>query len=212
LLKPALANGKHVEARRFKAMIMTNKLLPVALVAALIGGSVGAFVMHSKNQTTAEPQTASSQGTAAQYAQFQGNASGQEQFIPAEFNSASEQTAYKSGFADGFQACQSGAAGLNRASASGLQYSQPVVARSTRRSSARSSQSSRRVYYDYQQPKGRSFWQKHRDKLTVAMGTGGGALIGGLIGGKKGAAIGALSGAGGSALYTYKLRNRNRRY
>ena len=58
----------------------------------------------------------------------------------------------------------------------------------------------------------RSFWQKHRDKLTVAMGTGGGALIGGLIGGKKGAAIGALSGAGGSALYTYKLRNRNRRY
>jgi hypothetical protein len=44
------------------------------------------------------------------------------------------------------------------------------------------------------------------------MGTGGGAIIGGLIGGKKGAAIGALGGAGGSALYTYKLRNRNRRY
>ena len=33
-------------------MIMTNKLLPVALVAALIGGSVGAFVMHSRNQST----------------------------------------------------------------------------------------------------------------------------------------------------------------
>jgi hypothetical protein len=44
------------------------------------------------------------------------------------------------------------------------------------------------------------------------MGTGGGAIIGGLIGGKKGAAIGALTGAGGSALYTYKIRNRNRRY
>jgi hypothetical protein len=44
------------------------------------------------------------------------------------------------------------------------------------------------------------------------MGTGGGALLGGLIGGKKGAAIGALSGAGGSALYTYKIRNRNRQY
>jgi hypothetical protein len=68
------------------------------------------------------------------------------------------------------------------------------------------------VYYDYQKPKGRSFWQKHRDKLTVAMGTGAGAIIGGVIGGKKGAAIGALSGAGGSALYTYKIRNRNRRY
>jgi uncharacterized membrane protein YebE (DUF533 family) len=58
----------------------------------------------------------------------------------------------------------------------------------------------------------RTFWQKHRDKLTVAMGTGGGALLGALIGGKKGAAIGALAGAGGSALYTYKIRNRNRRY
>ncbi len=187
-------------------MIMTNKLLPVALVAALIGGSVGAFVMHSRNQpTTAEPQAATSQGSAAQYAQFQGNASGQEQFIPAQFNSASEQNAYKSGFADGYQACATGPT-ANRTTSS----LQPVVARSTGRSSARSS-SSRRVYYDYnQQPKGRSFWSKHRDKLTVAIGTGAGAAIGGLVGGKKGAAIGALSGAGGSALYTYKLRNRNR--
>ena len=30
-------------------MIMTNKLLPVALIAALVGGSVGALVMHSNN-------------------------------------------------------------------------------------------------------------------------------------------------------------------
>jgi hypothetical protein len=193
-------------------MIMTNKLLPVALVAALIGGSVGAFVMHSKSQT-AESQntTASLQGTDAQYARYQGNASGREQFIPAEFNSASEQSAYKTGFADGFRSCESGAGG-SRVSTSSLQYAQPrVVYRNAGRSYARSS-SSRRVYYDYQQPRGRSFWQKHRDKLTLAMGTGGGALIGGLIGGKKGAAIGALSGAGGSALYTYKLRNRHRRY
>ncbi len=59
---------------------------------------------------------------------------------------------------------------------------------------------------------GRSFWQKHRDKLTVAMGAGGGALVGGLVGGKKGALIGGLAGGGGSALYTYKLRKRNRNY
>lgn len=193
-------------------MIMTNKLLPVALVAALIGGSVGAFVMHSKNPTAAEPQTAQStlQGTDAQYAQYQANASGREQFIPAEFNTASEQSAYKSGFADGFQSCEAGAAGVNTSS---LQYSQPrVVYRNAGRSSARSNSSPGRVYNDSQQPKGRSFWQKHRDKLTVAAGTGGGALVGGLIGGKKGAAIGALSGAGGSALYTYKIRKRNRRY
>ena len=190
-------------------MILTNKLLPVALVAALIGGSVGALVMHSKNQT-AEAQTATSTAPATdpQYAQYQANtgnpANGQ--YVPTGFNSAAEQTAYKTGFADGFRACETGAAGVNSAA-----YQPRVVYRNTGRSSARSS-SSRRVYYDYQKPQGRSFWQKHRDKLTVAMGTGGGAIIGGLIGGKKGAAIGALSGAGGSALYTYKLRNRNRRY
>lgn len=46
----------------------------------------------------------------------------------------------------------------------------------------------------------------------MAMGTGGGALLGGLIGGRRGAGIGALAGLGGSALYTYKLRNRHRRY
>ena len=47
----------------------------------------------------------------------------------------------------------------------------------------------------------RSFWDKHRDKVTVAAGTGAGALIGGVAGGRKGAVIGALLGAGGSALY-----------
>lgn len=191
-------------------MIMTNRLLPVALVAALIGGSVGAFVMHSRNQPSAAAQTATSQGTDAQYALSQANLSGDEQFIPAEFNSPSQQNAYKSGFADGFHASAATAANANRVSTAGV-YSRPAVSRNAGRSSARSSQGSGRVYYDYQQPKGRSFWSKHRDKLTVAMGTGGGAVIGGLIGGKKGAAIGALSGAGGSALYTYKLRNRNRR-
>lgn len=60
----------------------------------------------------------------------------------------------------------------------------------------------------------RSVWDKHRDVITVAGGTGAGAIIGGLAGGKKGAAIGALLGAGGSALYTYKVRDRDedRRY
>jgi uncharacterized protein YcfJ len=57
----------------------------------------------------------------------------------------------------------------------------------------------------------RTFWQKHRDKLTVAGTTLGGAAIGGLAGGKKGAAIGSLAGAGSGALYTYKIRKRHRR-
>ena len=69
-------------------------------------------------------------------------------------------------------------------------------------------------YYETQpaQRRSRSFWDKHRDKLTVAIGTGAGALLGKVIGGNKGAAIGALSGAGGSAIYTYKIRKRNKRY
>ena len=58
----------------------------------------------------------------------------------------------------------------------------------------------------------RSFWQKHRDKLTVAGTTVTGTAIGALAGGKKGAGIGALAGAGGGALYTYKIRKRHRHY
>lgn len=66
-----------------------------------------------------------------------------------------------------------------------------------------------RAYYDYNN---RSVWSQHRDKITVGIGTGAGAAVGAMIGGKKGALIGAIAGAGGSALYTYKIRNRNRGY
>jgi hypothetical protein len=69
------------------------------------------------------------------------------------------------------------------------------------------------AYYDYgTQYRNGSVWDRHRDKLTVGAGTAGGAILGGLIGGRRGAVIGALAGAGGSALYTYKLRNRGYRY
>ena len=67
-----------------------------------------------------------------------------------------------------------------------------------------------RSYYAYQRQ--RSFWQRHRDALTMTIGTGGGAGVGALLGGRRGAGIGALVGLGSSALYTYKLRNRHRRY
>ena len=66
------------------------------------------------------------------------------------------------------------------------------------------------AYYDYRYR--RSFWDRHRDKLTVAAGTAGGAVIGALVGGRRGAAIGALSGAAGSAVYTYRIRNRRYPY
>ena len=58
---------------------------------------------------------------------------------------------------------------------------------------------------------GRTFWQKHRDKLTVAGTAATGAGVGAVIGGKKGALIGTGVGAGSGALYTYKLRRRHRR-
>ncbi|NOT49423.1 MAG: hypothetical protein HOP17_16990 [Acidobacteria bacterium] len=77
-------------------------------------------------------------------------------------------------------------------------------------------QAPRRSYY---QPSGyyygsnrSSFYRRHRNVINVGLGTGGGALIGGLLGGRRGAVIGALAGAGGSALYTYKLRPKQRRY
>lgn len=192
-------------------MIMTNKLLPVALIAALVGGSVGALVMHSRNPST----SAASTGTVAQdtnsyntpatpVSQEQVATASTDDFVPAEFNTAGEQTAYKVGFADGFRAADAGTTTSSAAPASAPR----VVYRNAGRSYARSS--SGPVYA--QQPRKRSFWQKHRDKLTVAIGAGSGAAVGGLIGGKKGAAIGALAGAGGSALWTYKLRDRSRRY
>ncbi len=180
-------------------MIITNKLLPVALIAALVGGSVGALVMHSRNQSTSAAETVAQDTNS--YNTTASQAGANDQFVPAEFNTSEEQTAYKVGFADGFRAADATASNV-------APEATRVVYRNAGRSYARSS--SRPVYYA--QPRKRSFWQKHRDKLTVAIGAGSGAAIGGLISGKKGAAIGALAGGGGSALWTYKLRDRSRRY
>jgi hypothetical protein len=181
-------------------MIMTNKLLPVALIAALIGGSVGALVMHRSQPATAETTTS----TGAQVAGATTTQS--DAAIPADFNTSEEQIAYKTGFADGFTAADNRAVSSVPTSRSAA----PTRVAYRNGSTARRSSTASRVYYDYNRPQSRSFWSKHRDKLTMAIGTGAGAAIGGLIGGKKGAAIGAVSGLGGSALYTYKLRNRNR--
>jgi hypothetical protein len=67
-------------------------------------------------------------------------------------------------------------------------------------------------YENYRYQDNRSFWEKHRDKITTAGGAVGGALLGGVIGGKKGAVIGAVTGGAGAAIYTYKIRDKNRRY
>ena len=57
-----------------------------------------------------------------------------------------------------------------------------------------------------------NLYQRHRNLINIGIGTGAGALLGGLIGGKKGALIGTAAGAGGSALYTYKINPKTKRY
>lgn len=57
-----------------------------------------------------------------------------------------------------------------------------------------------------------SYYRRHRNRINMAVGTGAGALLGGIIGGRKGAGIGALTGLGGSALYTYKIKPKKRKY
>jgi hypothetical protein len=189
-----------------------NKILPVALVAALLGGTAGALI----SRRTAEPanQTTATSPVATLGATDQITPSTANTAVPA----ANGQDTYRNGFNDGLKAANEQTSLASNGVASDTTSSSSKTNTSSRRVAYRAPSrstrysSSRRAYYDYNQPKSRSFWDKHRDKLTVAMGTGGGALLGGLFGGKKGAAIGALAGGGGSALYTYKVRKKNRRY
>lgn len=189
-------------------MTLQNKILPVALVAALLGGGVGAFVTRSTSPST-QPATTTASTTATQPSAATLTAT------EATPNTLEDQAAFRDGFAEGYRAASGASDSAVAPTARRSAATTPVVYRTSGRRARTvvARDNSRRVYYDYNnQPRQRSFWQKHRDKLTVAMGAGGGALVGGLIGGKKGAAIGALAGGGGSALYTYKLRKRNRNY
>ncbi len=197
-------------------MLLKNKIIPIALVAALLGGSVGAIVSRKNTDTAAT--TSYSTTPSANLLDDQStrtvsdDSRAADDILTAKAEDIDDPTSYRAGFLDGFQAARERTSDLvvqnTAAPASRVVYRNAPARRYYGRSTA-----SRQVYYDYNnQPRKRSFWQKHRDKLTVAMGAGGGALIGGLIGGKKGAAIGALAGGGGSALWTYKLRKRNRNY
>lgn len=58
----------------------------------------------------------------------------------------------------------------------------------------------------------RNVYDKHRNLINIGIGTAAGAIFGGLIGGKKGALIGSAAGAGGAALYSYKLNPKTKRY
>ena len=86
----------------------------------------------------------------------------------------------------------------------------PMFATSTE---AQTRYQTRRAYttrtYAVQRP---SFYQRHRNLINIGVGTAAGALLGGLIGGRKGALIGTVAGAGGSALYSYKLKPKRTYY
>jgi hypothetical protein len=196
----------------------SNKILPVALVAALLGGTVGALVMRPSAKAPEVAQVTKSNLTPSG-AQVAGvtEAKAGDDLLEKELNeetknlTEAERQAFRDGFIEGARAARE-AELAGPAARAATAPTQVVYRNAPRARRSVSRQAPRRVYYDYGQTKGRSFWQKHRDKLTVAMGAGGGALVGGLVGGKKGALIGGLAGAGGSALYTYKLRKRDRRY
>src|SRR5438067_6593642 len=186
-----------------KMLITKKMLLALALGVAVVGAGVGALITHSANTSTqaASTNATPSYDTTASANQTQRSPEDIAATNASQFKTSEEQTAYRQGYDDGYTGCTNAQTGTSTRS---VAYSNAP---------ARRYSNGRRVYYDYSnERRGRTFWQKHRDKLTVAMGTGGGALIGGLIGGRKGALIGALAGGGGSALYTYKLRNRHRRY
>jgi hypothetical protein len=199
-------------------MLLKNKIIPIALVAALLGGSVGAIVSRKDAGPTAANsyQTTPSANLIDEQSarQVSADSTAADPVLTAKNEEISDPESYRAGFLDGFQAARERTSELVTQStavpASRVVYRNAPARRYYGRSN---SGSSRQVYYDYNtQPRKRSFWQKHRDKLTVAAGAGGGALLGGLLGGKKGAAIGALAGGGGAALWTYKIRKRNRTY
>ena len=187
-------------------MLVTKKmLLALTLVGALVGAGIGALATRTTQSTSAANTNYDTTRpvTDSQIRPEQIAANNSSQYSTTE-----EQTAYRQGFDAGYSTCT----GNTSASSRSVAYESGPSYRTTSRST-RSTRSTRRVYYDYgNSSRGRSFWQKHRDKLTVAMGSGAGALVGGLIGGKRGAGIGLLGGGVGSALYTYKLRKRHRSY
>ena len=84
-------------------MIMTNKLLPVALIAALVGGSVGALVMHTRRPSQhgrCDHRTFNSTPDATYVADRQVAA---DPYMPASFDMPKSRAPIGRRLADGFR-------------------------------------------------------------------------------------------------------------
>lgn len=90
-----------------------------------------------------------------------------------------------------------------------LIFSTPISAEAQAYYSKRVTRNGRVRYVRVPKP---SYYRRHRNRINMALGTGGGAIIGGLLGGRKGALIGAGVGAGSSAMYTYVWNKKKRKY
>src|SRR5260370_1078701 len=149
-------------------MLITKKMLVgLALAVALVGAGVGALVTHTAGNTASTSTSADPNPVVNQTAKTPDQLAAENS---TQFKTTEEQTAYRQGFDDGYQGCVSAENNSTSSSRTVASYSQP----------ARRYSNGRPVYYGYTSARhGRSFWQKHRDKLTMGIGTGlGGALLG----------------------------------
>src|SRR5215212_4619891 len=93
-------------------MTTTNKILPVALVAALLGGTVGAFVMRPSNNTPeiakaeAPKPLVAGEAITANPADEQKNMLDNELADATKNMSEDERAAFKDGFMEGVEAAR----------------------------------------------------------------------------------------------------------
>src|SRR2546422_912384 len=143
-------------------MLVTKKMLiALTLVGALVGAGLGALVTHSSQGTSAATTDTGYEATQTAKADTRTP----EQIAAtntAQFATTAEQNAYRQGFDEGYATCANNGVNASRTAA----YQSSGISRR----SYRSYNGSRRVYYDYSNARrGRTFWQKHRDKLTLAI-------------------------------------------
>src|SRR3712207_357953 len=131
-------------------MLTNNKLLPVALVAALLGGSVGAFVMRPSTKVADASQTAAPAHNLAPATTVESAPAKTTEVASNELSEENE--AFRDGFAEGVRAARGEGLATDAAAtpAARTNESTRVVYRNApARTRVARSGGSRQVYYDY---------------------------------------------------------------